>query len=208
MIRSPGSPEDWRRIRQICCETAQARTPIESSRWPFFGDYWIEPYQRLCASWSYIGLLSGQIEGYLTGCLDTVSFSRSCFIQVRISQMLKVSAGFYPKNQDTRKFLRRFFRAEKSPEKQFSRTVRAKIASEFPSHLHVNVRPCAQRTGLGRQLVTHYLEELRKQYSPGVHLHCGGGPVGFYQKLGFQELGRIEVTPGVWIYALGLRLSH
>ncbi|WP_461038258.1 GNAT family N-acetyltransferase [Streptomyces mayteni] len=65
------------------------------------------------------------------------------------------------------------------------------IAAEYPAHLHIDLLPPGQGRGLGRRLMTAFLDTLRSRGVPGVHL--GMSPANtraraFYDRLGFTPL--------------------
>lgn len=67
----------------------------------------------------------------------------------------------------------------------------AEVTSQYPSHLHINLVPRLQTGGHGRRLISAFIEELRRQGSPGVHLGVRPGnirAIGFYRHIGFTEL--------------------
>ena len=75
----------------------------------------------------------------------------------------------------------------------------------YPAHLHIDLLPRAQGRGWGRRMMDHLLAALRSKGSPGVHLGVGQineRAVGFYRKLGFEELARVRD-----VLYLGLRLK-
>jgi ribosomal protein S18 acetylase RimI-like enzyme len=66
--------------------------------------------------------------------------------------------------------------------------------SAYPSHLHIDLLPRAQRRGFGRRMLEHIMDKLRRRGSPGAHLGVSEANVPafiFYQRLGFQELIRV-----------------
>lgn len=79
---------------------------------------------------------------------------------------------------------------------------------EYPSHLHIDLLPRAQRRGYGRQLLERNMSMLRRRGAPGVHL--GVSPLNlraihFYEHLGFRELIRTGSGDAACVY-MGLRL--
>jgi hypothetical protein len=52
-----------------------------------------------------------------------------------------------------------------------------------------------------------FIEDLKKAGVPGVHLICGDRPVGFYRRLGFDVLARVETAPDAALHVMGLSLS-
>lgn len=74
---------------------------------------------------------------------------------------------------------------------------------QFPSHLHIDLLPRVQGRGYGRRMMDLLMESLRLRGSPGVHLGMSvfNTPAfGFYQRLGFSELGRSGTGPDACIY--------
>ena len=71
----------------------------------------------------------------------------------------------------------------------------------YPSHMHIDLLDRAQGRGFGRRMMEEIMARLRRRGSPGVHLGVSvrnEPAVGFYRKLGFQELVRVGTdTDGV-----------
>lgn len=81
--------------------------------------------------------------------------------------------------------------------------------AEYPSHLHIDLLPRAQGRGFGRRMLELVIERLRRRGSPGAHLGVGaanGRALGFYRRLGFQELTRVGTPTDGCVY-LGRRLQ-
>lgn len=207
MIERARDSRDWARIREICCETGNSGQSIERSRWPFFSEYWIGPYERLCPEWGYlvVGATGTEIVGYLVGCADSREFALRR-TEDRKRLMADVAAGKYEQNEDVKRFLRRALGTERGPEESFPEDVRARLLEEYPAHLHMNLLEAARGSGGGRALVERFASDLRSQGVRGIHLFCGPDPVVFYERVGFSEVARIEFKPGVWVWAMGMRL--
>jgi ribosomal protein S18 acetylase RimI-like enzyme len=61
----------------------------------------------------------------------------------------------------------------------------------YPAHLHIDLLPRAQGHGMGRKIMTVFLERLRELGVSGVHLGVGKknlNAVAFYEHLGFEKL--------------------
>lgn len=61
----------------------------------------------------------------------------------------------------------------------------------FPAHIHIDLLPRAQDRGWGRKLLEQQMNQLRAAGAGGVHLAVAPGnarALGFYRKLGFQNL--------------------
>jgi len=64
-----------------------------------------------------------------------------------------------------------------------------------PAHLHIDILPRGQGSGLGRRLISTLTAALRDRGVPGLHLGVGSGNPGaraFYLAVGFTELSRQE----------------
>lgn len=66
--------------------------------------------------------------------------------------------------------------------------------AEYPAHLHIDLLARAQGQGWGRRMLEQVMDRLRQRGSPGAHLgvsEVNAPAVGFYKRLGFQELVRV-----------------
>lgn len=78
----------------------------------------------------------------------------------------------------------------------------------YPSHLHIDLLPGAQRRGFGRRMLAQLIDTLRSRGSPGVHFGVSAlnrPAFAFYERLGFTELTRVGSGDGGVIY-MGRRL--
>lgn len=198
---------EWSRVQEICCRTARSGESISEERWPFFGELWVDPYRRFIPSWTFVAEVDGEIAGYITGCPDTMGFEHkrrfvfNSFLLCKIYLSKKFS-----KNIDTKRFTKRALGREKDPNLLFSRETLKMIRDDYPAHLHVNVLTQFRKEGLGARLVVRLFEELKKQKISGLHLFCGPMPVSFYERQGMNIIEKIEYQPGVYVFALGIRL--
>lgn len=164
-------------MRAICVETA-AR-PVPPDRREAFGRLWIDPYRRWSAGWAYAARQDGRVVGYLTGCVSTAAF---LFWSGLLGPRPSLGANL-----------------------RFPKSLLARLLVRFPAHLHVNVRE-GHRGGTGRALVERFQRDAAAAGAAGVHVFCGERPVGFYRKLGYEELGRAAVGERL-VFALGKRLA-
>ena len=68
-----------------------------------------------------------------------------------------------------------------------------RVLAGHPSHLHINLLPRLQGQGMGKALMDRFLDVLRAQGSPGVHLGTGEANVRarrFYDLYGFHTVER------------------
>jgi ribosomal protein S18 acetylase RimI-like enzyme len=64
----------------------------------------------------------------------------------------------------------------------------------YPSHLHIDLLERARNRGFGRTMIEEVMCKLRARGSPGAHLGVSAvntPAIGFYERLGFQELTRV-----------------
>lgn len=210
-VRLCSSREDWAFVHELCARTGKAGDPIDRERWPFFGEQWVGPYEKLRPEWSYLACdpTTDQRLGYLTGCPDTRRYLRERQWLFDLPLFLKIQAGVFLDNSDTKLFAERFLKRQHGPEEWFEAKQGAQktreVQEEFPAHLHINLEGFTRGRGVGRFLVDRYREDLRKIGVRGIHLYCGDKPLPFYLKTGFTEIDRIEFKPGVFVYRLGSR---
>ena len=79
----------------------------------------------------------------------------------------------------------------------------------YPAHLHIDLLPRAQGRGFGRRMLEQVMDKLRQRGSPGAHVGVSAvnaPAIGFYQRLGFQELIRVGTGNDGVIY-MGKRLG-
>jgi GNAT superfamily N-acetyltransferase len=211
MIRKAKSENDWKAIRKICCETGKSGSPIEHERWDFFGENWIGPYQTLLPHWAWVATEQSTDElehiiGYLTGCPNSAKLERSRVLRFDLPLLFRISQKRYPYNADVRRYLKRRFYLEKSPEQLFPENIRSMLATLYPAHLHINLSEKVRGSGVGRKLIDAYFEALRESRICGVHVFCGDDPVRFYERMGFQTLHTLEFRPGVWVHCMATAL--
>jgi len=73
----------------------------------------------------------------------------------------------------------------------------------YPSHVHIDLLPGAQRRGYGRRMLARLIDTLRSRGSPGAHLGVSGlnrPAFVFYERLGFRELIRVGSGENEVIY--------
>ena len=76
---------------------------------------------------------------------------------------------------------------------------------DYPAHLHIDILPAGQGHGMGRKLIETFLQHLRHQSVPGVHLGVSRqnpNAIGFYKKIGFHVIGEFPT-----FFYLGMKLD-
>jgi GNAT superfamily N-acetyltransferase len=195
-IRRAETPADWRAIRDLCCRTGAEGGPIEVTRWPFFAQLRIGPYERHCPEWTYaavrgdrVAVHGGRVAGYLTGCPDTRALRQRSRASFTLPLLLAVLTRRYAWNRDTRLFVMEALRLDVRSRLDRAPLGYGRVLAACPAHLHMNVDAADRAAGIGRALMHRYLADLRAHGVPGVHLMCGDRPLGFYARLGFRTIG-------------------
>jgi ribosomal protein S18 acetylase RimI-like enzyme len=73
----------------------------------------------------------------------------------------------------------------------------------YPSHMHIDLLERVRGRGVGRRMMEHLMDELRRRGSPGAHLNVSArnpAAMDFYRRLGFRELARTGTTTHGNIY--------
>jgi len=200
----------WARIREICCETALAGKALpDEARWPFFGEYWIGPYERYLPEWTFAAVSGGvpghgdrSVCGYITLCPDTRTFQRMLRWRFYPGLYLRVLLGRFAWTLDARNTFKRYIGLLPSPESLFPPALLARVYRDYAAHLHMNLDASSRGSGAGRRLCDAAMEKLIGCGVPGIHLFCGDAPVGFYIKNGFEILHSVEWKPGVKVHLM------
>jgi GNAT superfamily N-acetyltransferase len=206
-VRVARTVADWQAIRTLCCQTGNGGNPIDSARWPLFGDLWIGPYERLMPEWTYVAETDGRIVGYLTGCPDTAAFRRARRFRVTLPLLIGIAFGRYGWTSDARRTVRLALRLGRGVESRLAPTLPAGFGHTFPAHLHMNVDAGHRRRGIGAVLIERYARNLGQAGVPGVHLFCGAEPRPFYARNGFTDVAALELGPGRSVHVMGRRLT-
>ncbi|GAA1658249.1 GNAT family N-acetyltransferase [Actinoplanes couchii] len=173
MIR-PYRPGDLDAVYDICARTSGADNPTR-----LIGDLWAAPYAVAEPEHAYvIDDGSGQAVGYIVGTSHTPAFVRWWKATWLPEVESRHSAGATP-DEFSLMLLR-------NPERMLVPEL-----DGYPAHLHMDLLPQWQRKGLGRELMTTFLNGLRAAGVPGVHLGAATdneGAQAFYLRLGFEHV--------------------
>jgi ribosomal protein S18 acetylase RimI-like enzyme len=159
-------PFDREEVLRIGADTAFFGAPIEKymEDRQIFSDGFYSYYTDVEPGFCWVADAGGQVVGFLTGCPDS-SAKAGRYISHILPGMLKsLVRGKYHFGPLTRDYFRRLagagFRGE-APQVSFK---------DYPAHLHINVEADFRGHGLGRGLMSAYLDQLRSLCVPGVHL--------------------------------------
>lgn len=127
---------------------------------------------------------AGRVVGYILGTLDTI-VQEERMKEVMIPKIIAYWRSFKPKTLNRwRKFLS--LRVLGKPYHP--------MLIDYPAHLHINVHPDWQRSGIGSLLLAAYEDNLINHSVQGYHLGVAGNNqvgISFYQKKGLVKIGQI-----------------
>jgi len=150
------------------------------------GHFFAAPYGLFEPAMAFVAEDAAGVGGYILGALDTQTFEerleRTWWPHLRArypDPPASVPAGQRTPGQQVAHMIHHPWR---TPDK---------LTARYPSHLHIDLLPRLQGSGLGSQMTKTLIAALRDQGSPGVHLHVPQGnqhAAGFYRHIGFSEL--------------------
>jgi ribosomal protein S18 acetylase RimI-like enzyme len=204
---------DREAVHRIGGDTAFFGLPIETymeDRQPFL-DMFMAYYTDHDAQYAWVAVGGGQVVGYLTGCPDSDRHDRVVREQIRPQVLRWFLRGRYRIGPRSRRYIFRLALA--SMRREYTEPDHA----VYPAHLHINVAEGWRGRGLGRQLLTAYLDQLRAAGVVGVHLGTttfNRAAVHLYRSLGFEVLSACRsrmweglIDEPVENLSLGLRLE-
>lgn len=174
-------------MRQLAGDTAHFGEPIERffDAREVFLDAFATFYTDVAGSYLWVARDGGELIGYLMGCPATRDYQawfRSNVKRVAWrAATLRYRGVFTPKSAI---YIWRYLRLR----------VPYVDLAPYPAHLHINTRADRRGTGVGRALMQTYLDQLRAENVPGVHLETSSEnkiAVPWYERLGFQRLQSI-----------------
>ena len=202
----PYEPRDRAAVRTICCDTADRGERVEN----FFPDrevfadlltrYYTDHEPESC----WVGEHAGEVCGYITGCLDTRRFIRVMAFSVAPRLLFKAVRRDLMKYPQAKQFIRGNLGL------WIRGTKKSVNFDEYPSHLHVNLKPGFRAKGLGGELVKRFLDQAKAAGSRGVHANVREDSErarAFFERLGFRAgdrhpVMRNENVPGGVIHAI------
>jgi ribosomal protein S18 acetylase RimI-like enzyme len=188
--------DDRDAVRQVCFETGYMGQPIAwqyADRPSFahlFCDWYLDRYPRFAS----VVELDGAVVGYRLGCPDVddpslAAHERAYATRHVLGRGLIVRPG-------TAGFLWRGARDLATDRSVLQPPV---DHERFPADLHIDFLPTARGIGVGRRMVTEWLDRLRADGVPGVHLGTWGEnapALAFFTSLGFERAGDPGRSPG------------
>ncbi len=193
----PYHPSDLYALYRICLLTGDSGADASQLyRDPeLLGHFYAAPYAVHEPGLCFVVTHSGVPSGYVLGARNTLAFIDWCEREWFPILRTRYPAPPPDDHSPDAQIVRRFYS---------SRPADPWIA-DYPAHLHIDMLPVAQGQGLGRQLMTVFLDRLRELGVPGVQLGVGANnqrAIRFYARVGFEQL---ETGPGYILF--GMRLD-
>lgn len=186
---NPKQASDLESLYTICLATADnGGDASHLFRNPkFIGDFYAAPYAVLEPDFCFLLEDTQGICGYIVGALDTDNFNRkmnTAWLPKLRQQYPKVSSYL----SDMEEHLTNHIHTDLTPDEELV---------GYPSHLHIDLLPRAQKQGQGKLLTLQLWKTLKEADSPGVHLGVSTkntNAVAFYQAIGYQSTLKYETV--------------
>jgi ribosomal protein S18 acetylase RimI-like enzyme len=190
-------PSDRSAVRQLTGDTAHFGDPVERffDAREMFLDAFTTYYTDVAYHYLWVAYKDSALLGYIMGCPDTYDYN--VWYHTHITRVAWHAAILRYRGVFTRKSLGYLWRY-----------VRLRVPyvdlSPYPAHLHINTRADRRGSGIGTALMKTYLDQLRNENVPGVHLETTSEnkiAVSWYERLGFQLLQSMPTN--VYQYSVG-----
>jgi len=183
-LYDPNKTTDLDALYEICLATGDNGSDGSHlfSNPKLIGDFYAAPYAVLEPTLCFLLEDAQEVCGYIIGALDTETFNK------------KMNTSWLPKaRQSHPKPANPTFKSEL--EKSLIELIHTDLEfdnqlSAYPSHLHIDLLPRAQKNGQGKLLMQELWQALKAAGSPGVHLGVSAkntNAIGFYQAIGFES---------------------
>ena len=179
----PYRPTDFDDVTRVCLltghigEDATGRYDNDD----LVPDIFVRPYVTLLPEWAWVVDDGERAVGYIVAAPDTREFVRRYRESWLPGFAQKYARVDPPVTEDEQMRHLGFW-----PERMLIDEL-----DEFPAHLHIDLLPEAQGTGMGRRLIETLRDALREAGIPGLHLSMDGDndrARRFYDRLGFFDL--------------------
>ena len=189
-------PNDRLDVLRISADTAVFGEPVEAilDDRQVFCDAFTVYYTDFESDYLWVACVGDHVVGYLTGCVDTISQRRRIIGRTILPLVGRTIQGKYRLGGKTfiyAKYMILGVLREEYPHVDLK---------QYPAHLHINVESAVRGRGLGRSLMTAYLDQLREMGVPGVFLDTtdlNDAACRLYEAIGFELLDRRPTR--VWV---------
>ncbi len=183
-------PSDRAAVRQLAGDTAHFGEPIERffDAREVFLDAFATYYTDVASNYLWVALEDNAVIGYLMGCPDTYDYN--IWFRANQRRVLWRALTLHYRGVFTRKSLTYIWH-------YLRLHVPYVDLSPYPAHLHINTRADRRGTGVGTALMKTYLDQLRNENIPGVHLETSSEntiAVPWYEQIGFQLLQSVPTN--------------
>jgi ribosomal protein S18 acetylase RimI-like enzyme len=204
----PYQPADRPAILQLCGDAAFFGAPLENyfDARELFLDFFTPYYLDVAGDYLWVADDEGSLAGYLMGCPDTEAYTDWLRGHVRKIAWKLFTLRYRGLTRRTIRFIWDYWHLQ-SPYLDLS---------DYPAHLHINTQAHLRGQGVGSALMQTYLDQLRGENIPGVHLETTSMntiAVPWYERLGFKcllrwpsDLYRASVGHSIDLLVYGLRL--
>lgn len=178
---------DRQALFQIAGDTAFFGDPVEAfldDRKLFF-DTFYRYYVDYEPEYAWVACTDGQVVGFLTGCVDTITQRKRLITRILPSVVWRALQGGYQLQRKSWCYVRALVLSTLRSEQTH---VDLRV---YPAHLHLNIAASMRGYGLGKRLMKAYLGQLAELHVPGVHLSTTSmneTACRLYEKTGFQLL--------------------
>ncbi len=184
-------------LYEICLKTgdeSKDATSLFSDPYTI-GQYYVAPYLVYPYGICFVADYEYRPQGYIVAVPDTIAFDKWMEDKWLPPLRKRCPEPFPPsrsekENRIIKLFYKRHFPVDAQP-----------YLEDYPAHLHIDMLPCIQQKGVGRNLMNSLFAELARLKVTGLHLGVGSsntGAVAFYKKTGFAVLEEHE-----WGFTLG-----
>jgi len=196
-------PDDENAVQNICHKTFYGCPDFPYPE--LIGYRWAAWYVRHASAFSFAAVDSqDRAVGYILCAPDSMTYRDS--YQAEIVPLIREAVGRLKISHP--ELYRRYRRSFLPPVNEYSLPLLKRITREYPAHLHVDLLPDYQKSGLGGKLMTALLQKLKTEGIQGVHLIVGSSnanAVGFYRRFGFEIIST-RTKSMFKIYIMGLKL--
>ena len=214
VVVRPYRPEDRDGVRRVYANTAFFGEPVEAyfDDRELFADLGVSVHTDHYPGYIFVADAAGKVVGYVLG-----SPTGDAGVRAHILKSLPRILG---------RLIARRYRIGRKTLVYVGISVRAGLRgelleiqlTEYPANLHINLEAGYRGRSLGAALMRAYLDKLRSERVPGVHLvttNWNQAALRLYQRAGFQLLQEKRtrmwqryVDGEICLMALGLRLGE
>ncbi|HEX7003567.1 MAG TPA: GNAT family N-acetyltransferase [Trueperaceae bacterium] len=178
-------PDDLDAVYEICLLTGDAGSDASHLYAdPLLpGHLYAAPYVTLEPEHAFVLEDEAGVCGYVVGALDTRDFRRR-MIELWLPP-LQAKLPLPNPDREAWTAADHIYHQVHFPRQEYPEWL-----DVFPSHLHIDLLPRAQRQGHGRAMMERFLGMIARAGSPGVHLGLdprNDGARAFYRALGFND---------------------